>query len=205
MMKLYYSKGACSLVPRIVINELKLKCEYEAVNLKTKQTESGKDFFTINPKGCVPVLENNNKEILTENAVILQYLAESNHANTLLPEEKTLERYRILEWLNYVATELHKSFSPLFNPAIPIPVKEQIFIPTLKAKLTFVDKHFTQNYITGNHFTLPDAYLFVMLTWGLSMKFNLKEWPHLSKFFNEMQARPSIELSLKQEGLTVPV
>src|SRR5437870_2266196 len=113
-MKLYYSKGACSLAVRILINELNISCKYEAVNLKTKETETGKNFYEINPKGAVPtlILENNN--VLTENAVIHQYLADQQKAHHLLPNLNDFKRYQVLEWLNFIATELHKGFSPLF-------------------------------------------------------------------------------------------
>src|ERR1700733_14368076 len=113
-MKLYYSKGACSFVSRIIINELGQTCEYISVDLKTHKIGSGLDYYQINPKGGVPVLEMNSGEILTENAVILQYLAESANNTVLLPKSGDLNRYRVLEWLNFVATDLHKGIGILF-------------------------------------------------------------------------------------------
>jgi glutathione S-transferase len=201
-MKLEYTKGACSLATRIIINELGLPCEFEAVDLANKQTQNGKNFYTINPKGAVPTLVLSNGDVLTENAVIMQYLADTSHAVQLLPPFGDFMRYRVLEWLNYVATELHKGFSPLFNPNLPQEVKDQIIIPMLKMKMTFLDKHLEHNqYLLGNSFTLPDAYLFVMLCWATHFKLNNGEWKHLSRYFTELQKRKSIQQSLKEEGL----
>ena len=199
-MKLYYTKGACSLAVRIIINELGLESEYEAVNLRAKETASGKDFLSINPKGAVPVIQLNNGHFLTENAVILQYLADTSNATHLLPPIGDFKRYEVLEWLNYITTELHKSFGALFNPTISDELKEQVFIPLIKAKLNYVNRHLEDHaYLLGNHFTLPDAYLFVMLLWSVSFKLDLKEWAHLSRYFNELNKRASIQHSLKQE------
>lgn len=200
-MKLFFSKGSCSLVVRIAINEMGLKAEYEAVDLKTKKTASGKDFFSINPKGSVPVLELDNGSILTENAVILQYLADSSDAKKLLPELGNFKRYRVLEWLNYTATEMHKSFGPLFSPAIPQSLKDEIFLPIIRKKLDFLNKHLeTHHYLMGEQFTLPDIYLFVILRWTGHFKLNLKDWSHVSKYYGELEQRPSIDKSLTDEG-----
>lgn len=201
-MKLYYSKGACSLVPRIIINEIGLRCDFESVNLKTKETEKGRDFYQINPKGSVPVLEFNNKEVLTENAVILQFLADDSKSSQLLPEVGNFQRYRVLEWLNYITTELHKSFSPLFNPSVADDLKKTLFIPLLKTKLSFVNTHLTQSYLVGNQFTLADAYLFVVLRWTQIVKINLAEWDNLQRFMSVLKQRPSIAKALEMEGLT---
>lgn len=201
-MKLFYTKGACSLAVRIIINEINLTCEYESVDLATKKTESGQDFLKINSKGAVPTLMTNSGEILSENAVILQYLADTNNRAQLLPIVGNFKRYRVLEWLNYVATDLHKSFGILFNSKIPDDMKDNLFIPMIKAKITYVDKHLHHNhYLLGETFTLPDAYLFVMLCWALHFKFDLAEWPNVARYFAELKARKSIEKSLQEEGL----
>lgn len=200
-MKLYYSRGACSLAVRIIINELKLPCKYEAVDLKTKQTENGTDFLTINPKGAVPTLETKDGNILTENTVILQYLADTNHATDLLPAVGDFARYRVLEWLNYITTELHKSFTPLFNHALSADIKKTIFIPIIKTKLNFVNKQLTKHYLLGDKFTLPDAYLVVMLNWAMYFKFDLQEWPNLARFHTELKQRSSVQAALEQEQL----
>lgn len=200
-MKLYYSKGACSLVVRIVINEIGVDATFESVDLKTKKTETGKDFCTINAKGAVPTLQLDNGEILTENAVILQYLADTYKATQLLPGLSDFKRYHVLEWLNYITTELHKTFGLLFNPALTEEMKDKIVNPAIKNKLTYIDKHLSQNhFLIGEQFTLPDAYLFVMLRWAFYFKFDFKEWPHLAKYFAGLSKRDAIEKSLKQEG-----
>lgn len=201
-MKLYFSKGACSLTVRIIVNELNLPCEYESVDLKSKKTESDQDFYKINPKGVVPTLQLDNGEILTENAVILQYLADSNKAFQLLPPTSEFKRYRILEWINFVSTEMHKGVSPLFNQKYPQEVKDDIVIPALKNKLTHLNNHLHHNqFLLGNDFTLPDAYLFVVLRWLLFFKFLLAEWPHVERYWEELKKRPSIAKSIEQESL----
>jgi glutathione S-transferase len=199
-MKLYYVKGACSLAVRIIINELELKSEYESVDLRIKQTETGKDFLKINPKGAVPTLQIDGGEILTENAVILQYLADKSHAAKLFPPANDFKHYRVLEWLNFAATDLHKNFGPLFNPSLAEDTKEQVVIPLLKRKFSYIDKHLHHNnYLLGDQFTLPDAYVFVMISWGKYFKFDITEWPHLSRYFTELQQRKSIQQSLQEE------
>ncbi|MCP0914426.1 MULTISPECIES: glutathione transferase GstA [Legionella] len=201
-MKLYYTKGACSLAAHILINELSLPCEYEAVDLKTKKTEQGSDFLTINPKGAVPTLETNDGEILTENAVIHQYLADKKKAYNLLPPIEEFKRYRVLEWENYITTELHKSFGALFNPNISKDLQESIFIPMIKNKFAFVDKQLqNKSYLLGDEFTLPDAYLFVMLSWARHFKIDLDNCPNLSDYFKNLSKRASVQKSLQEEGL----
>lgn len=203
VMKLFYSKGACSLTIRIIINEIGLKAEFESVNLANKKTETGKDFFTINQKGAVPALQLDNGLIFTENAAILQYLADTSHATELLPEPGHFERYRIIEWLNYVATEVHKSFGALFNPTIPQQLKDDLFIPLIKGKLGFINKHLEKyKYLAGDKFTLPDAYFFVMLTWATHFKININQWSHVAKYFEDLKKRKSIQQSLKDEGFS---
>lgn len=200
-MKLYYTKGACSLAVRIIINETGTKCEFESVDLKAKKTESGNDFLSINSKGAVPALQING-DVLTENAVLLQYVAEQAQATTLFPPANDLKHYRILEWLNYVATELHKGIGALFNPNLPQDTKDKVTIPLIKSKMKFIDNHLSKNkYLMGDQFTLPDAYLFVMITWLINFKFDISEWPNAERFFNEMKNRESVKKSLEQEGL----
>jgi len=201
-MKLFFSKGACSLVVRIVINEIGLDSKFESVNLRTKKTESGEDFLTINPKGGVPVLELPNGEILTENAIILQYLCDKSNANQLLPQVDDFNRYKVLEWLNYISTELHKGMGLLFNQAISQELKNEILIPMIKTKLNFVNHHLQNNkFLMGEKFSLPDAYLYVMLLWTSYFNVDLKEWVNLTRYFDALNHRKSIQLSLKQEGI----
>lgn len=201
-MKLFYARGACSLATRIVINELGLTCEYESVDLASKKSETGKDYTSINPKSAVPALLLNNGEILTENAVIMQYLADTSNATQLLPRVGDFNRYRVLEWLNFVTTELHKGFGLLFNPQLPQEIKNNIIIPKLKSKFDYVNGHLDQSkYLFNDHFTLPDAYLFVIVTWMHHFKLDVKNWPQLASYFTELSKRKSIQQSLTEEGL----
>ncbi len=198
-MKLYFSKGACSLAVRIIVHELGLQLEYEPVDLHTKKTESGKDFLAVSAKGSVPVLMLDNGQALTENAVIEQYLADT-HPSALLPGLNDFQRYRVLEWLNFMSTDVHKAFSPLFNPKVPQELKESVFIPILKSKLAFVEKALADvTYLMGSTFTLPDAYCFVMLRWLPAHKIMLADYPNLQKFFNAVMARPTVAAALIEE------
>jgi glutathione S-transferase len=201
-MKLYYTKGACSLAVRIVINEIGIKAEYEAVDLATKKTENGLDFLQINPKGAVPTIITDENETLTENAVIQQYLTDRYKADNLLPPCGNFQRYRVLEWLNFITTELHKSFGLLFNPQLPTEVKNGIIIPLIKKKFSYIEATLKQNeYLCEKKFTLPDAYLFVMLLWAKNFQIDISENTGISRYFTELQKRASIQQSLKEEKL----
>lgn len=201
-MKLFYSKGACSLAARIAINEMNIPCEYEAVNLADKVTEKGDDFYKINPKGAVPTIITDDKHVLTENAVIHQYLADTHKAVNLLPPVGQIRRYQILEWLNYITTELHKGFGPLFNSEYPEEAKTKFVLPLLKKKFQFVDKQLQSHaYIAGDEYTLPDGYLFVMLLWATFKKIDLSDCPALLKYFEKLKQRPAVQKSLHEEGL----
>ncbi|MFN7097674.1 MAG: glutathione transferase GstA [Gammaproteobacteria bacterium] len=200
MMKLYYSPGACSLAVRIVINELGIPCEYEAVNLSTKKTATGSDFYKISPKGAVPTLEIKAGEILTENAVIQQYLADTHKRADLLPAVGDMQRYRVLEWLNYITTELHKGASPIFSSTITEEMKASIFRPALQSKLAYVDQMLgNKTYLMGDTFTLVDAYLFVILSWMGYLQINMSEYANLTRYFEALKKRPSIAKSLAEE------
>jgi glutathione S-transferase len=200
-MKLYYSKGACSFVQRIIINELKLKCEFIAVDLKAHKTEKGEDYYQINPKGSVPLYVNDQGEALSENATILQYLAETYHNTQLLPPIGDFKRYRILEWLTFITTDLHKGVGALHNPSYPENIRNEILIPNIKKKMAYVELQLKNHpYIAGDHFTLPDAYLFLIIRWLILFKFNLQEWPNISRYFEELKKRPAIQISLEQEN-----
>lgn len=200
-MKLYYTPGACSLAVRILLNEMKQPSEYEAVDLKTKKTEAGHDYLQINPKGAVPALKADG-HLMTENAVIHQYLADHYKKTDLLPPVSDPKRYQVLEWLNFVTTELHKGFAPLFNPKLPQDVQEQIFKPNLVKKFEYIDHQLGKNkFLVGDHYTLPDGYLFVMLLWAQSMKIDLSKFKHLTKYFDAMKHRESIQQAMKAEKL----
>ncbi len=203
-MKLYYTKHTCALAVRIVINELALPCHYVAVDLRTKKTESDQDFLSINPKGSVPVLQLDDSIILTENAVILQYLADSNHdATYLLPPVTDFERYRVLEWLNYITTELHKAVG-LFFTSLSNEVKQQFAMPFLKKRLDFIEKHLTRHKsLCASPFTLPDPYLFIMGSMLPKIGLTLADWPHLQAHLQCLSARPAIVKSMAEEGLVL--
>lgn len=201
-MKLYYSKGACSLAVRIILHELGIFSQYEAVDLRTKKTETGADFLQINPKGAVPVLVLDNGDVLTENSAIQQYLADNYHGDKLLPAVGEMQRYRVLEWLNFVSTELHKGFSPIFNPAVSDEMKKNVFIPNIKNKLAYVNQALgDRNYLVGDQFTLPDAYLVVVLMWMGYPKIDLAEFPEVDRYFRALNRRESVLISLKEEGI----
>lgn len=200
-MKLYYSKGACSLAVRIALHEMNLPCEYESVDLKTKVTESGANYFDINPKGSVPVLITDDTQTLTENPAIQQYLADQNKKNQLLPPIGDFKRYRVLEWMSYICSDVHKAFGPLFNSEISEEEKNKIFVPLLKKKLNILDKALAKNqYLVGDQYTLPDGYVFVMLRWAAHFKL-LEEFVNLNRYFNELKMRPSIMAAMKEEQL----
>ena len=199
-MKLYYTKDACSLIVRIILNELTIAAEFESVDLYSKKTASGNDFLTINPKGAVPVLVINSQEKLSENAVILQYLADTTQSNQLLPPLGDFARYQVLEWLNFMATDMHKGIGILFNPKLTPELKESLYVPLIKGKLNFLNTHLqTQKYLAGDHFTLPDAYLFVMLRWVSYFKISFNEHLNLTRYFKEIAERASVKKSLQQE------
>ena len=201
-LKLFYMKGTCSLNPRIIINELGLNCEFETIDRETKKTESGVDYKTLNSKGTVPALMLENGVVLTEGAIIVQYLAESNKAYNLLPQGADMKRYRVLEWMNFIATEIHKSCSPLFNKNVHDDVKATVFAVNLKAKLAFVNTAIAlKEYLVNEQFTLADAYLFVILSWMPHLGIDLSEYTNLDRYFKALKTRPSIAKSLKDEGL----
>jgi glutathione S-transferase len=198
-MKLYFSKGACSLSIRIVAHELGLKLDYEAVDLREKLTASGENYLEINPKGSVPALALENDSILTENIAILQYLADM-HPSSLLPPVGDMQRYRVIEWLSFMASDLHKTYSPLINPKLPAEVKESILIPNLKNKLLILDLALSgKKYLMGEEFTLPDAYCFVVLRWMPRVGVELKAYPQLLEYFERIRHRAAVEAALREE------
>lgn len=202
-MKLYYIQGTSSLVVRIIIHEMNLTCSFEAVDFMTRKTETGKDFLKINPKGYVPTLETNDGIILTETALILQYLADENAALALLPEIRTLNRYRILEWLNFIATELHKVCVLLIHSPLPEEAKSIMVKSSLKERLSVINEHLAdKKYLVGEQFTLADAYLFAVLFWLPNVfKVDLSPWPNLITYFSNLKDRPSIQKTFKEEKI----
>lgn len=199
-MKLYYSPGACSLAPHLVIKELKLPVEMVRVDLKAK-TFVGGDYKTINPRGSVPVLQLDNGETLTEAAVILQYLADQKPEAGLLPKAGSWERVRCQEWLNFVATELHKGFGPLWRANTPEDYKP-IVLQNLARQFGPVNARLEKNdYLMGKNYSVADAYLYTVVKWSYPLKVDLSEWPHLQKFMDRVRARPATQEAFTVEGL----
>jgi len=199
-MKLYYSPGACSLSPHIALHEAGLAHELVRVDLKAKKTESGDDFLAINPKGQVPALLLDNGELLTEGPVIVQAIADKASAKNLAPARDSAERYKLQEWLNFTTTELHKNFSPMFQPAIPDEVKK-FFADRIMGKLKYADSQLAgRDYLMGKQFTVADGYLFVMLSWADRMKMDISGLKNLTAFKERVAARPNVQAALKMEA-----
>jgi len=201
-MRLYFSPGACSLSPHIVFREAGLPVALELVSLNTHKTKAGKDFYAITPKGKVPTLELPDGSVLTEGAVIVQYLADQNPDAKLLPPAGTIERLRVLEWLNYVATEVHKGFGPLFGPA-PDEYKATVR-EALAKKFDYLTKELGgKQYLTGDTFTVADAYLFTVLRWSFAQKIDLPR--PLAEYVTRVADRPRVAEALDAEKLhTLP-
>jgi len=201
-MKLFYAPGACSLSPHIVLRELGLPFALEAVDLKTKRTQSGADFAAVNPKGYVPALQLDDGEVLTEGAAIVQYLADKHAPGTLAPMAGTVERARLNGHLNFISAELHKAFGPLFNPALA-PEAREAAVATLGRKLDLAEQALGDGrpYLTGPDFTVADAYLFVVLSWAPKLGIDLARWPHLGAFSGRVAARASVQAAMAAETL----
>jgi glutathione S-transferase len=200
-MKLYYSPGACSQAPHILLHEIGLEHDAARVDLKTKTLEDGSDYLAINPKGAVPALELDNGEVLTENAVVLQYIGDRANWPEVLPPLGDFRRYRVLEMVNFITTELHKRFSFLFSREAGPEVK-QFIKADLAKKLDWIDQRLGAGpFLFGNELTLPDAYLFVITRWTDKMLGGLDRWSNLRAFYERMQQRESVRHVLRFEGL----
>jgi glutathione S-transferase len=200
-MKLYFAPGACSLSPHIVLEEAGLAAETEQVNNQEKKTKSGKDYWTINPKGQVPALQLDSGEMLTEGPVIVQYLADQKPGSGLVPPAGSIERYRVQEWLNFITSELHKSFGPIFRPTTPDAYKT-ISKENLGKRFDWIDKQLAgRQYLMGDKFTVADAYLFTVLRWTARIEIDLGKWPNLKAYADRVAARPKVQAAMKAEGL----
>jgi glutathione S-transferase len=198
-MKLYASPGACSLSPHIILRELDMKFDLVRVG-KDKQTSDGHDFKAINPKLYVPALELDDGSILTEGPAIVQYLADKKPEAKLVPAWGTLERYRAMEWLNFLSTEVHKSMSPFFNPTTTEEAKEALRAK-IAGRLDFTNAHLkTQDYLLGAAFQVPDAYLFTLLTWMPALSMDRAKWPELERFFDRVRQRPTVKAAMEAEA-----
>jgi glutathione S-transferase len=200
-MNLYFAPGSCSQASHIALHESGLPFETEKLIPSTMKTESGADFMEINPKGYVPTLKMDDGNILTEGAVILQYIADQNPGSGLAPKAGTLERYRLQEWLNYIATEIHKSYGPLFNKALPDEAKIN-GRNVLTKRLSLVETRLSKTpYLMGDSFTVCDAYLFVVLNWSDRVGFDLNQFPKIKEYLARIATRPSVLAALRAEGL----
>jgi glutathione S-transferase len=198
-MKLYYSPGACSLSPHIVLREAELPFDLARALTKTHKLDDGTDYYTINPKGYVPLLELDDGQRLTEGPVIVQYIADKVPAKKLVPAAGTMERYRLQEWLNFVTTEIHKTYSPLFNPDMPEPAK-QIFRLKLDSRYKWVEGQLQgKQFLMGDAFTVADAYLFTVSRWAKFVGLDITGLPNLTAYLARIDARPAVQAALKAE------
>ena len=201
-MKLFISPGSCSLSPHIALREAELPFELEKVDLRVKRTEHDQDYREINPKGYVPALLLDDGQLLTENAVIIQYIADQKPAKHLAPANGTMDRYRLQEWLGFIGGELHKSgFGPMFNPKATDEWK-QVLKEGLAKRFDYLnEKLAAHNFLLGDNFTVADSYLFTIVRWSERMKIDLTPWPNLKAHFERIWARPAVQAALKAEGL----
>lgn len=200
MLKLYYIPGTCALCPHIVLREAGLAYTLEKVNRDDKKTETGADYTVINPKTNVPALTMDNGQLLTEVAVIVQYLADQVPDKMLAPPAGTLERYRLQEWLNFISSEIHKGCSPLFNPNLNDEAKAAL-MSRLKHRIGYAaDALNNRKYLMG-HFSVADAYLFTVLRWAPRLNLDLSAWPVLEDYMERIAARPAVKAAIKEEGL----
>ena len=198
-MKLYFSPGACSLSPHIALLESGLPFTLELASTRTHQLKDGTDFYTINPLGYVPVLELDNGQRLREGPAIVQYIADQAPASKLAPANGTWERYQLQEWLTFIGTEIHKTFSPLFNPNMPDAAKDMFRAQILK-RLTWVDSQLAgKDYLTGAQFTVADRYLFTVCGWTKFVGVDVSGLANLGKFLERVGARPAVQKAIADE------
>ena len=201
-MKLYFSPGACSLSPHIILREMGADFSLQQVDSKSKTLAStGENHLDINPKGAVPCLALDSGEFLTEGAVIIQYLVDQDSSCDLIPPPGGLDRYRTLEWLSYIGSDLHKGFGQIFNPKgneASAAVARNILTP----RLEYVSTHLaSRSYLLGEEFKAPDAYLFTILNWAAPARVDLSPWPSLETYLKRVADRPAVQAALQAEGL----
>ncbi|TAG02179.1 MAG: glutathione transferase GstA [Burkholderiales bacterium] len=200
-MKLYFSNGACSLSPHIALREAGIPFELVRASTKTHQLDDGTDYYTINPSGAVPLLELDNGERLTEGPAIVQYIADMAPASKLAPPNGTFERARLQEALNFITSELHKGFSPLFKPNTP-DVYKPIAAANLQKQFALIDAKLAgKQYLFGETFTVADGYLFTVTNWSKFVALDLSAYKNLAAFMERVAARPKVQEALKAEGL----
>jgi len=201
-MKLYFTPGACSFSPHIVLRELGLPFDLVKVDLATKKLADGSDFKSVHPKAYVPILQLDDGRTITEGPAIIQYLADLKPEKKLAPANGTFERTQLQEWLNFISTELHKSFSPLFHADAIGEKAVEFFKAKLNLRLgDIVEPVLSKNdYLTGSQFTVADVYLYVMLTWAKSFKFDFSAWPGISRFYDRVSERPAVIATREAEA-----
>ncbi len=200
-MKLFYAPGACSLSPHIVFREAGIPVELQKVDLKAKKYDGGGDYTKINAKGYVPALQLDSGQVLTEGPAIVQYLADQKPAARLAPKLGSFERYQLQEWLNFIGTELHKGFSPLFKPNTPDEYK-RIAKENLATRIDWLDKQLDgRDFLMGKNFSVADAYAFTILSWSKPLQIDLSKWPNVTAYLARVGARPRVQEALKAEGL----
>jgi glutathione S-transferase len=200
-MKLYYFPGACSIAPHIVAREAGIALELEKVDLGSKRTAGGEDYLAVNPKGYVPALRLDDGAVLTEVSALVQYLADLAPGAGLIAPAGSMERYRVLEWIGYIATEIHKGFGPLWNAKLA-PEARAAAVAALAHRLDLVERTLAkQPFLTGERFTVADAYLFAVASWAPWVKLDMAPWPKLRDFVARVGARPKVQEALVAEGL----
>ena len=200
-MQLYYAPGVCSLASHIALREAGAKFELARADIKTHKLADGGDLYAINSKGSVPVLKLDDGQLLTEGPAILQYIADKNPAAKLAPPNGTLERLRVQEWLNFITSDLHKTFTPLFDASAD-PIVKEYYQKRLFKKLEWLNAALAgKTYLTGNDFTIADAYAFVVINWTNFVGIDLAKWPAIQAFQARVAARPKVQEALVAEGL----
>ncbi|VXC62115.1 glutathione transferase GstA [Massilia sp. 9I] len=200
-MKLYYAPGTCSLASHIVLREAGLDFTMDKVDIATKRSAEGKDFLAISPNGYVPALEIEPGLVLTEGPAILQLLADRVPGAQLAPPSGTLERYQLQSWLNFITSEIHKAFSPLFKPQMPADAKA-LFVEQLGQRFDVLERHLARNdYLMGERYSIADAYLFVVTNWAGYLGISLDKWTALNGFRARVAARPAVQAAMAAEGL----
>lgn len=200
-MKLYYAPGACSLSPHIVLREANVPFQLVKTDLKAKTTEDGQDFRKVNGAGYIPALELDDGTVITEGPVIVQYIADQLGGSHLAPPNGTLQRYRLQSWLNFVGTELHKGFSPLFNPLVTGEARA-VLVDRLSSRIAHLDQHLAdKDYIMGAEFSLPDAYAYTVLNWATPRKVDLSPFKNIGPYMDRISKRPSVQAAREAEGM----
>lgn len=200
-MKLYYVPGTCSQAAHIALREAGLAFELDRMDPVTRRTAGGEDYLKVNPKGSVPALRLDSNEVLTEAAVILQYIADRKPESGLAPAAGTMERYRLMEWLNFISSDVHKQFSPFFNPKLPEAWRENQLNVLTRRFAMLSERLKDRPYLMGERFTVADAYLFAVLGWTRKFQIDLTPWPALGEFLARVAARPAVAAALQEEGL----